>query len=102
MTTNPPPRDTGWASAEITLTAPLTCTTRILGAVATSVRSTYPAGAVLTFDGPARDGPELRVFLYDRTLGIVVDGATYLAVVDAATARRTLGAARYRALTERA
>jgi hypothetical protein len=87
-------------SGEITLIAPLACTTRILGAAATSGRTTYPAGAVLTFDGSAWDGPELQVFLYDRTLGIVIDGATYLAVVDAATARRTLGAARYRALTE--
>ena len=42
------------------------------------------------------------MFLYDRALGIVIDGATYLAAVDDATARGTLGADRYRALTGRA
>jgi hypothetical protein len=86
----------------VTLTAPLACTTRILGDAATAVPTTYPPGAVLTFDGASGDGPALEVFLYDRTLGIVVAGAAYLAVVDAATARGTLGAARYRALTGRA
>ena len=81
---------------------PLTCTTHVLGAEATAVRTTYPAGARLTFDGAYGDGPAFRVFLSDRALGIVLDGATYLAAVDEATARGTLGAARYRALTGRA
>jgi hypothetical protein len=100
VTTSPPAGSP--PPVEIILTAPLSCSTRVLGAGATAVRTTDPAGSVLTFDGSSWDGPELQVFLYDRTLGIVVDGATYLAVVDDATARRTLGAARYRALTGRA
>jgi hypothetical protein len=93
----------GWTPpVEVTLTAPLACRPRILGAVAEAAPRTYPAGSVLTFDGSSWDGAELQVFLYDHRLGIVIDGATYLAVVDAATARGTLGAARYRALTGRA
>jgi hypothetical protein len=100
VTPGPP---SGWTPpVAIRLTAPLSCTTHVLGAAATAVRTTYPAGARLTFDGAYGDGPELRVFLYDRALGIVLDGATYLAAVDEATARGTLGASRYRALTGRA
>jgi len=106
VTTDPPfgpPLASGWTlPVEVTLTAPLTCRPRILGAVAVEATRTYPAGSVLTFDESAWDGPELLVFLYDHLLVIAIDGATYLAVVDDATARGTLGAARYRALTGRA
>ena len=87
--------------AEITLTAPLSCTTRVLGAAATA-STRLPAGSVLTFDGARLGRARLEVFLYDRALGIVVDGETYLAVVDDGTARRHARSRPYRALTGRA